>query len=152
MSTLISTKEVVVDFQILALLPQLIKFSPKSHQQPPDLAVFLSSPICNVIFAFICKHRCGLLCAIPVDQIPVACFADMKYSPITKTTSKALFFLLLLLFSTVTTASDDLDLLDYQDYDLSQGRFLSNEVLNGNSSLLLGLQTTLNGVYDYIGC
>ena len=28
---------------------------------------------------------------------------------------------------------------------------MSNEVINGNSSLLLGLQTTLDGLYDYIG-
>ena len=85
----------------------------------------------------------------------MACFTDMRCSP-TKTTSTALLFLLLLvllLLSPVTKAAEDLDLLDHEDYyDLSQGRFLSNEVINGNSSLLLGLQTTLNGVYDYIGC
>ena len=138
---------------VLALLPTLIKFSPKSHQQPTDLAGFLSSPIRNVIFAFIYKHFV-VFCVIPVDQTPVACFTDMRCSP-TKTTSKALLFLLLLvllLLSPVTKAAEDLDLLDHEDYyDLSQGRFLSNEVINGNSSLLLGLQTTLNGVYDYIG-
>ena len=50
----------------------------------------------------------------------------------------------------VTTAHN-LDLLDELDYDLSSARILSNEVMNGNSSLLLGLQTTLTGVYDYIG-
>ena len=78
----------------------------------------------------------------------------MKCSP-AKTTSKAQFLILLVLplLPPVTTAADDLDLLDHEDYfDLSQGRFLSNEVINGNSSLLVGLQTALNGVYDYIGC
>ena len=68
--------------------------------------------------------------------------------------TKTWFFhllLVLVLQSSLATA-DDLALLNDQDYDLSQGRILSNEVINGNSSLLLGLQTTLNGVYDYIGC
>ena len=67
--------------------------------------------------------------------------------------TKARFFqlLLVLILQSLATA-DDLALLNDRDYDLSQGRILSNEVINGNSSLLLGLQTTLNGVYDYIGC
>ena len=83
----------------------------------------------------------------------MVCFADMRCCPKKTSTKKALFFLLLLVlvFPSVATA-EDLDLLYDQDYDLSQGRILSNEVINGNSSLLLGLQTTLNGVYDYIGC
>ena len=47
---------------------------------------------------------------------------------------------------------EGLDLFGRVDNDLSaSGRFLSNEVINGNSSLLLGLQTTLDGLYDYIG-
>ena len=46
---------------------------------------------------------------------------------------------------------EGLDLFGSMDDDLSAGRFLSNEVINGNSSLLLGLQTTLDGLYDYIG-
>ena len=78
--------------------------------------------------------------------------ADMSCSP-KKTSTKVRFFqllLLVLLLQSVAT-TDDLALHNDQDYDLSQERILSNEVINGNSSLLLGLQTTLNGVYDYIG-
>ena len=109
----------------------------------------------NVIFAFINKHRSGLFSVIPVNQTPVVCFADMRCSPKKTSTERALFFhlLLVLVLPSVATATDDIDLLDLdQEYDLSsEGRILSNEVINGNSSLLLGLQTTLNGVYDYIG-
>ena len=70
-----------------------------------------------------------------------------------KSSIKAQFFLLLVIVLQSVATADDLALLDeHEEYDLSEGRFLSNEVINGNSSLLLGLQTTLNGVYDFIGC
>ena len=110
----------------------------------------------NVISAFINKHRSGLFSVIPVNQTPVVCFGDMRCSPKKTSTERALFFHLLLLVLVLPSVAttDDLDLLDLdQEYDLSsEGRILSNEVINGNSSLLVGLQTTLNGVYDYIGC
>ena len=61
-------------------------------------------------------------------------------------------FFLIILALTPPAVVEGLDLFGRVDNDLSaSGMFLSNEVINGNSSLLLGLQTTLDGLYDYIG-
>ena len=129
--------------------------SSASHQKPsaapPDLECFssssirkkqisISSSISNVIFAITHKHSALFR---HCSQTPVLCFPEMW------SLSKEIFSFLFVLLQ-VTTAHN-LDLLDELDYDLSSARILSNEVMNGNSSLLLGLQTTLTGVYDYIG-
>ena len=75
--------------------------------------------------------------------------ADMRRCQITL---KALPPLLLIILALTPLVAEGLDLFGRVDDDLSAaGRFLSNEVINGNSSLLLGLQTTLDGLYDYIG-
>ena len=76
-------------------------------------------------------------------------FTDMRGCQITP---KALPPLLLIILALTPLVAEGLDLFGRVDDDLSAaGRFLSNEVINGNSSLLLGLQTTLDGLYDYIG-
>ena len=67
-------------------------------------------------------------------------------------TPKALPQLLLIILALTPPVVEGLDLFGRVDDDLSAaGSFLSNEVINGNSSLLHGLQTTLDGLYDYIG-
>ena len=66
-------------------------------------------------------------------------------------TPNALPQLFLIILALTPPVVEGLDLFGRVDDDLSAGRFLSNEVINGNSSLLLGLQTTLDGLYDYIG-
>ena len=161
MHYILKLKEIPVHCQIFAaplspLIPhQLLT---KSHQRrhliwsaSPDLECFssssirkkqisISSSISNVIFAIIHKHSALFR---HCSQTPVLCFPEMW------SLSKKIFSFLFVLLQ-VTTAHN-LDLLDELDYDLSSARILSNEVMNGNSSLLLGLQTTLTGVYDYIG-
>ena len=117
------------------------KVLPKSHQRPLIWLRFCHLP--NVQ---------GNPCFHPQtfrQQTLMVSFTDMRGCQITPT---ALPPLLLIILALTPPVVEGLDLFGSMDDDLSAaGRFLSNEVINGNSSLLLGLQTTLDGLYDYIG-
>ena len=100
--------------------------------------------MCKVIPVFIHKH----FGSRQQQQTLVVSFTDMRGCQIPLTALPQLFLIILALTPPMV---EGLDLFGRVDDDLSAGRFLSNEVINGNSSLLLGLQTTLDGLYDYIG-
>ena len=120
-------------------LSYLIKFLTKSHQRPLIWLRFCHLPDVQGNPCFQTFRQ----------QTPMVCFADMRGCQITP---KALPQLLLIILALTPPVVEGLDLFGRVDDDLSAaGRFLSNEVINGNSSLLLGFQTTLDGLYDYIG-
>ena len=122
-------------------LSYLIKFLTKSHQRPLIWLRFCHLPDvqCNP-----CFHPQAFR-----QQTLMVSFTDMRGCQITP---KALPPLFLIILALTPPVAEGLDLFGRVDDDLSAaGRFLSNEVINGNSSLLLGLQTTLDGLYDYIG-
>ena len=122
-------------------LSYLIKFLTKSHQHPLIWLRFCHLPDVQ-----------GNPCFHPQtfrQQTLMVSFTDMRGGQITP---KSLPPLLLIILALTPPVVEGLDLFGSMDDDLSAaGRFLSNEVINGNSSLLLGLQTTLDGLYDYIG-
>ena len=121
-------------------LSYLIKFLTKSHQRPLIWLRFCHLPDVQ-----------GNPCFHPQtfrQQTLVVSFTDMRGCQIPLTALPQLFLIILALTPPMV---EGLDLFGRVDDDLSAGRFLSNEVINGNSSLLLGLQTTLDGLYDYIG-
>ena len=122
-------------------LSYLIKFLTKSHHRPMIWLRFCHLPDVQ-----------GNPCFHPQtfrQQTLMVCFPDMRWCQITPKALPPLFLIILALTPPVV---EGLDLFGRVDDDLSAaGRFLSNEVINGNSSLLLGLQTTLDGLYDYIG-